>query len=559
MATKEYSFLIGDPVWAKMKGFSAWPGKVELPPEHLKRPITKKVMHCVFFFGSYDYGWLPESDLKPYKEFKSKMNTTKKSIKKAIDEIESYIEGGCKTNAATIVAQNTASKAAGKATPTKKTPKKEKSSNDTSKLDASSNEDDEDAGFDALFSESKTPASVGKKRNKSAEGNNGEADGSSKPKKAKTPTAKKAAKAKTPAKSEDDDLGNESTGAETDDGNGTPNHVNNRKSASSAVSSFLDRPYLNRPPPSSPTLIDMSSTSKVLAEKDIQPSTLKFGFLGLGIMGSGIVKNLLNSGHSITVWNRTLEKCKDFVKAGAKEALTPGDVIAESDITFSCVADPQVAKDMVFGNCGVLTEINTTKGYVEMTGIDADTSQDIAEAISLKGGRYLEAQLQGSKEQSSEGSLVSLVAGDKSLFDDCQSCFQAMGKNSFYLGEVGNASKMNLVLQLMSGVALAGLAEGMALADRAGLQQKDILEVLQLTGLACPLMVEKGKAIIEGGFPTSHPLKHIQKDLKLSLNMGDQLDQPLPLTASANEVFKHAKRLGYGDHDTSAVYIRARF
>jgi hypothetical protein len=174
-----------------MKGFSAWPGKVELPPEHLKRPITKKVMHCVFFFGSYDYGWLPESDLKPYKEFKSKMNTTKKSILKAIDEIESYIEGGCKTNAATIVAQNTASKAADKATPSKKTPKKEKSSNDTSKLDASSNEDDEDAEFDALFSESKTPASVGKKRNKSAEGNNGEADGSSKPKKAKTPTAKK--------------------------------------------------------------------------------------------------------------------------------------------------------------------------------------------------------------------------------------------------------------------------------------------------------------------------------------------------------------------------------
>jgi len=145
-------------------------------------------MHCVFFFGSYDYGWLPESDLKPYKEFKSKMNTTKKSIQKAIDEIESYIEGGCKTNAATIVAT---SKAADKATPSKKTPKKEKSSNDTSKLDASSNEDDEDAEFDALFSESKTPASVGKKRNKSAEGNNGEADGSSKPKKAKTPTAKK--------------------------------------------------------------------------------------------------------------------------------------------------------------------------------------------------------------------------------------------------------------------------------------------------------------------------------------------------------------------------------
>jgi len=553
MATKEYSFLIGDPVWAKMKGFSAWPGKVELPPEHLKRPITKKVMHCVFFFGSYDYGWLPESDLKPYKEFKDKMNTTKKSIKKAIDEIEAYISGGCKANAATIVAtsKNAAAGAEtpNKTTPAKKTPSK-KADKNASKLDASSNEDDEDAEFDALFSENKTPAppSGKKKRAKSGDDND---EGTPKPKKAKSPNKKAAA---APTKSEEEDLTEEPS--EDDD---TPNHLNNRKSATSAVSSFLDRPYLNRPPPSSPNLVDMSSTSKVLAEKDIQPSTLKFGFLGLGIMGAGIVKNLLNSGHCVTVWNRTLEKCKDFVKAGAKEALTPGDVIAESDITFSCVADPQVAKDMVFGNCGVLTEINTTKGYVEMTGIDADTSQDIAEAISLKGGRYLEAQVQGSKEQSSEGSLVLLVAGDKSLFDDCQSCFQAMGKNSFYLGEVGNASKMNLVLQLMSGVALAGLAEGMALADRAGLQQKDILEVLQLTGLACPLMVEKGKAIIEGGFPTSHPLKHMQKDLKLSLNMGDQLDQPLPLTASANEVFKHAKRLGYGDHDTSAVYIRARF
>lgn len=526
MASKEYTFTHGAPVWAKLKGFSAWPGKIDAPPDNLKRPVMKKVMHCVFFFGTHDYGWVPEQDIKPYQEFKDKLSTKKKSVQKAVDEIEEYIAGGCKASTVTII--QTAKK-----TP-KKTPKKETT--------ASSNQSttDDDAEFDALFSE-KTPAS-GKKRNKSAENDGNDTK------------AKKSRPAKKPQSDEEDE------DQMSDDTDATPsNHVNNRKSATSAVSSFLDRPYLNRPPPSSPTLIDMSATSKVLAEKDIQPSTLKFGFLGLGIMGSGIVKNLLNSGHSVTIWNRTLEKCKDFVKAGAKEAITPGDVIAESDITFSCVADPQVAKDMVFGNCGVLTEINTTKGYVEMTGIDADTSQDIAEAISLKGGRYLEAQVQGSKEQSSEGSLVLLVAGDKSLFDDCQSCFQAMGKNSFYLGEVGNASKMNLVLQLMSGVALAGLAEGMALADRAGLQQKDILEVLQLTGLACPTMIEKGKAIIEGGFPTSHPLKHMQKDLKLSLNMGDQLDQPLPLTASANEVFKHAKRLGYGDHDTSAVYIRARF
>lgn len=203
--------------------------------------------------------------------------------------------------------------------------------------------------------------------------------------------------------------------------------------------------------------------------------------------------------------------------------------------------------------------MSADKGYVEMTGIDAETSQDIAEAISGRGGRYLEAQVQGSKVQAEEGTLVILAAGDRTLFDDCQSCFQAMGKNSFYLGEVGNASKMNLVLQVMAGVTLAGLAEGMALADRAGLQQKDVMEIMELTSLACPLMIEKGKAIIEGGFPTHLPLQHMQKDLRLGMLMGDTLELPLPLTAATNEVFKHAKRLGYGEHDVSSVYIRTRF
>lgn len=148
---------------------------------------------------------------------------------------------------------------------------------------------------------------------------------------------------------------------------------------------------------------------------------------------------------------------------------------------------------MVFGNCGVLAEISTDKSYVEMTGIDAGTSKDIASAIMEKGGRYLEAQVQGSKIQAEEGSLVILAAGDRQLFDDCSSCFGAMGKNTFYLGEVGNAAKMNLVLQLLSGVTLAGLAESMALADRAGLQQKDVMEILELTSLACPAILDKGK------------------------------------------------------------------
>lgn len=214
-----------------------------------------------------------------------------------------------------------------------------------------------------------------------------------------------------------------------------------------------------------PPEIDMQNVSDTLKSKKINPSSLRFGFLGLGIMGSGIVKNLINSGHKVIVWNRTMEKCRKFSEAGAEVAKTPSDVIDRADITFSCVSDPSAARTMVFGNCGVLSSDSLAegKGYVEMTGIDAETSNDIADGITSKGGRYLEAQIQGSKNQADEGTLIILAAGDRTLFDECQTCFEAMGKNSFYLGDIGNASKMNCVLQMIAGVTLATLGEGLTL------------------------------------------------------------------------------------------------
>lgn len=524
MAGGAMKFRVGDSVWAKMKGFSPWPGKVCLPPSDCKRPAVKKQMHCVMFFGTNDYAWIEEVNMKDYAKFKSTFVKPKqsKAIGNAIEEMEKYCKGRGEST-----------------TPVE-------------------GEEDDEEEFDALISGTPTSTKAAKKGGgrKREAGEGGEDSDSSASGPSSTSAGAKKARVGRPQLKERAKEEPSSTHSEGED-TGPPS-LPPTSSAKKSVAGLLDRPGLARPV--SPAVgMDLVTSSQILREKDIQPSKLNFGFLGLGIMGSGIVKNLLNSGHTVTVWNRTVEKVRDFVEAGAKEALTPSDVIAEADITFSCVSDPQAAKDLVFGNCGVLQEINTTKGYVEMTGMDSDTSQDIAEAISLKGGRYLEAQIQGSKTQAQDGTLVILVAGDRSLFDDCQSCFQAMGTNSFYLGEVGNSSKMNLVLQTIMGVTLAGLAEGMALADRAGLQQKDVMEVLELTGLACPTILGKGKAIIDGGFPTHQPLQHMQKDLKLSLNMGDQLEQPLPLTATANEVFKHAKRLGYGEHDVSAVYIRARF
>lgn len=212
--------------------------------------------------------------------------------------------------------------------------------------------------------------------------------------------------------------------------------------------------------------LDVTTISETLKSKNITASSKRFGFIGLGIMGSGIVKNLLNSGHDVCVYNRTTDKTVKFEDAGAKVMLTPSDVVEYADITFSCVSDPKALKETIFGRFGVSSlspDIARGKGFVEMTTIDADTSRDIESALSDIGISYLEAQIHGTKAQAEEGKLIILAAGDKALFDLCQTCFEAMGKNSFFVGETGNATKINLVIQTLSGITIAGLADSIAL------------------------------------------------------------------------------------------------
>ncbi|XP_035442637.1 cytokine-like nuclear factor N-PAC isoform X2 [Spodoptera frugiperda] len=524
------SFKLGDLVWAKMKGFSPWPGRVAIPTPELKPPKKATNAQCIYFFGTNNYAWIEDNNIKPYQEFKEQLIKSCKTaaFKEAVNQIEEFIVNPEKFGDLDDHARNA----------------EEEFDKLKDVLEEEENQEEKPADEEVAGPASEPTTS----KKKSATPKIRLGISKVKPIKRSSSAGNKS----TPRKKS---KGMSRSYTDIDAANEKPSMLNH---SFSKKSSLLHRPS-NILRPDTPPL-DLENVSETLLEKNIQASQMKFGFLGLGIMGSGVVKNLLNSGHKVVIWNRTAAKCKDFEKVGATLATTPCDVVEEADITFSCVADPQAAKEMVFGNCGVLhCPSLESKGYVEMTSIDSDTSHDIVEAISGKGGRYLEAQIQGSKTQAEEGTLIILAAGDRSLFDDCQSCFKAMSKNSFYLGDIGNASKMNSVLQVVGGVSLAALAEGLALADRAGLNQADLLDVLALTPLASPHLILKGRAMIESSYSTHQPLMHMQKDLKLALGLGDTLEQSLPLTATTNEIFKHAKRLGYANHDVAAVYIRARF
>ncbi|XP_060530289.1 cytokine-like nuclear factor N-PAC [Cylas formicarius] len=512
------NFKVGDLVWAKMKGSPPWPARVE------KATTPRKGQVHVYYFGSKpSHGWVQENCVNPFDEYKDQLKnvSNRSDFKVALQQIEEYkLQMAPESNENEGDEEDITSKK-GKRPITNESNEKEDEEEDVS-------------------------PKRGKRTKRKA--SSSESEGGS--------ISKRPLKGKSSRKSE---------------------FLSSLRSEENGVNSgSLGTELLNMPSvlerPDSP-VVDLNTCSELLKTKDISASTLTFGFLGLGIMGSGIVKNLVASGHTVNLWSRNPEKCK-VIKEQAdkmfKEGLVstfiaPCDVMQNSHIVFSCVSDPKSAEVVAYGNCGVVgldaeSDALEGKAFVEMTGIDPQTSQKISEVIKNKGGRYLEAQIQGSRDEAEEGSLVILAAGDRSVFMDCQSCFKAMSKTALFLGDVGMASKIYLILQLMRGISLVGLAESLVLADRCGISAKDILNIFNMTNLCCPYLKNKAETIIKKDFKkVEHSIQHMQKDIKLALDLSDQLMQPLMMASAANEVYKHSRKLGYDEHDCACIYMKTRY
>ncbi|XP_043706918.1 glyoxylate/succinic semialdehyde reductase 1 isoform X1 [Telopea speciosissima] len=281
---------------------------------------------------------------------------------------------------------------------------------------------------------------------------------------------------------------------------------------------------------------------------------MELGFLGLGIMGKAMAKNLLQNGFKVTIWNRTLSKCEELVEYGASIGDTPAAVVKKCKYTIAMLSDPSAALSVVLDKDGVLEQMCSGKGYIDMSTVDADTSTKISEVISKKGGYFLEAPVSGSKKPAEDGQLVILAAGEKSLYDEIIPAFNVLGKKSFFLGEVGNGAKMKLVVNMIMGSMINAFSEGLVLSDRSGLSQQTLLEVLELGAVATPMFKMKGPAMIQNNYAPAFPLKHQQKDMRLALALGDENAVSMPVAAAANEAFKKARNMGFGDHDFSAVY-----
>ncbi|XP_015929602.1 uncharacterized protein [Parasteatoda tepidariorum] len=502
---------IGDLVWAKMKGYPPWPSRVMEPPT--KHTHTKKNHHYVKFFGTKNYAWIEDDKIFPHSDDMIDKTSKKKpgALVKAIEEIvdEYKTRPPKKKPQEVIVSSPLKSKVPD--TPKKSEKVKVKKS--------------------GLERKEKSEKKISRKR--SAESNHFDDYSSLK-------IAKPSFRM-------------------TDKSISTADSSESHSTFSSSI--LQRRTYVDCPqtPP-----LDIKTIKETLLVKNVKPTSKKIGFLGLNALGQGIVKNLLNSGHNVTVWNQLPILYEEFSEAGAQIAQTPADVIENCDITFCCVTDPQETKRLVFENCGILKGLegctSLSKGYVELTGIDPETSKEIAKEISCKGGRYIEAPVTGSRSQAEDGQLVVLAAGDQELFNQCQSCFSAFSKHAYFVSlHIGYASKMSLALSMFKGTVVAALAEALTLINKCKLCPDTFLAILDLICVNSQMLQEKGKAMKDREYTPDVPLNSQDKDLGLALALADSLNQPLPLSGQVKEIFKRAKLRCYGDHDVSAVIEGTRF
>ena len=280
----------------------------------------------------------------------------------------------------------------------------------------------------------------------------------------------------------------------------------------------------------------------------------RIGFLGLGTMGRAMAGNLAKAGLPVTVWNRTAAKMQPLLELGAKAGKGPAQVAAEADITILMVSGPQDVEDVVFRPDGVLDGLRPRTVLMDMSTVLPATSRKVAGAVAAKQAEFLDAPVVGSKGPAIEGALVILVGGLPTTLERCRGVLQVMGKTIVHAGGVGAGSTLKLATNLMLAHLMAGFAEGVLLVERAGLDPKRYLEVLEASTFRSPWYGTKGMGMLKRDFSPHFALKHMHKDLRLMAELAVDVNAALPVTKAVEQCYALAEAAGEGELDYSAVF-----
>jgi 3-hydroxyisobutyrate dehydrogenase-like beta-hydroxyacid dehydrogenase len=274
------------------------------------------------------------------------------------------------------------------------------------------------------------------------------------------------------------------------------------------------------------------------------------GFLGIGTMGQGMVRNLVSHGHEVVAWNRS---DFDAEALGAKRASSISEAVIGFDYVMYCLSDDKAIEEVVLSTDGVLTHVQEHTIVIDLSTIDPVTSAMESSGFAARGVRFLDAPVFGSKGEANAGGLWIVVGGDREVFDKAQEVLTPISETTHYMGISGNGAQMKLVGNLIVAAQLEALGEALTLAKKANLALTDVLGVLHVTDFKSPIFDGVGQAVVKGDYSPSFALDLMLKDAKLVKKLADRMDSPIPGTEATLGVITEAVADGWGKENASAL------
>ena len=279
---------------------------------------------------------------------------------------------------------------------------------------------------------------------------------------------------------------------------------------------------------------------------------MKLGFIGLGAMGAPMARNLLKAGHEVAVWNRSPGRVDPLVEVGSRRADSPADAASGTQATILMVTNAEGVQEVLFGDKGVAQGLPAGAAVINMGTIGAVATTRIAKKLDDLGFRMLDAPVAGSTPVAAAGELDIMVGGDEQTFEELEPVLAAMGEKISHLGEVGSGARMKLINNLIMGANMAALSEGLALGEAAGIPVEKQLEVVLGGGAASGVAQRKSGNLISGSYEPQFKFSHELKDLYYALELGRDLEDPLPITAVVSQLYNAGMR-EHAEDDMSAV------
>jgi len=282
----------------------------------------------------------------------------------------------------------------------------------------------------------------------------------------------------------------------------------------------------------------------------------RIGFIGLGIMGKPMCRNLLKAGYQLTVYSRT-QKDVDAIVGGsdgkAVAAASPRDVAAKSDVIVTMLPNSPQVREVVLGENGVVEGAAKGSIVVDMSSIAPLASREIAAALAEKGVRMLDAPVSGGEPKAIEGTLSVMIGGSQADFDECLPVMQAMAASVVRVGDIGAGNVAKLCNQIVVAVNIAAMSEALVLAAKSGVNPDLVYQAIR-GGLAGSTVLDaKAPLVMDGKFTPGFRINLHAKDLYNVLETSHELNVSLPMTAQVMEIMQALKADGLGDADHGAL------